>query len=845
MPSDSTHNAQEKFLLDNGLTLIVREMPGTELAALQIWVKTGSIYEGEFLGSGISHYVEHMLFEGTEKRSAEEIAKEFRMAGGRLNAFTSHEQTVYHVSLPAANLDIAAEVFADSIFNSKFDPKICESERQVICKEINMTDDDPDRFIYDLFDETCYIKHPYRYPVIGYETLFKKITREDLLTYYRRKYVPNNMVVVVTGDLETDNVRDIIGKHFGTPPRGRAGSEIIQEEPRQISPRYIEKEFPTEVARLMMGFQTVNVFHADLAALDVLALILAKGESSRLYQAVKEEKELVHYISGASYTPTFTGLFFISSYLDTENIDKTISAVWEEIKKVQDEGVTPQELKKAQNKAISSHIMQQQTVEGEAHNLGAHETSIGDHCFNDKYVEKIGQVSAEDVKSAANTYLQSDYLTTAVLKPRLGAEEKKKSTPKKAAPSPIEKISLPNGMTLILKTDSSLPIVSVRTMSLGGVRYETDENNGIYNLFNQMLMKGTKNRTQKDIASGIEDLGGSLYSDSGSNCFGVNLNILKKDIEVGLDIFADCLINPTFPQDKLALLRQKTISDIRSQEDNLLSLGRTVLDKTLFRTHPYRLPILGVEETVKKITAENLASLHREMVVPSNTYLAVFGDIDHMRIISLIEKKFSGLIANNFDPPTVEQETGAPGKRSNSLILDKKQTVVLLGFNGPSVNHPDRWGLTVLTEILSGLGSRLFQRIRSAMGLAYYVGSFMMSGIDQGSYNFYCGTVPEKAKVARDALFEEIRKIKEGGVTQEEMNLARENLIGKKMLDRQRISSQAAEVVMDELLGLGVDYHREFNSLVTAVTQDDVRRVANKYFTEDDYAEVFVGGKVV
>jgi zinc protease len=842
---NSSRHGQEKFLFDNGLTLIVREMPGTELAALQIWVKTGSIYEEEFLGSGISHYVEHMLFEGTEKRSAEEIAKAFRMAGGKLNAFTSHEQTVYHVSLPAANLDIAAEVFADSIFHSAFDPETCERERQVICKEINMTDDDPDRYIYDLFDATCYLKHPYRYPVIGYETLFKKITREDLLTYYRRKYVPNNMVVVVTGDLETESVRNIIAKHFGSPQRGRSGAEIIQEEPRQISTRYIENEFPTEVARLMMGFQTINIFHADMAALDVLALILAKGESSRLYQQVKEEKNLVHYISGASYTPTFTGMFFISSYLDTKNLDKTISAIWEEIKKIQDEGVSPQELKKAQNKAISSHIMQQQTVEGEAHNLGAHETSIGDHSFADKYVEKIGQVSAEDVKRITNTYLQPDYLTTAVLKPRLGALEKKKPTPKKAAPSPLKKISLPNGMTLILKADSRFPIVSVRAMSLGGVRFETEYNNGIYNLLHQMLLKGTKNHSQKDIASGIEDLGGSLYSDSGSNCFGITLNILKIHLEVGLDIFADCLINPTFPQDKLSLVRQKTISDIRSQEDNLLSLGRTVLDKTLFRTHPYRLPILGVEETVKKITAEDLASLHREMVVPSNTYLAVFGDIDQKRITGLIEKKFSEFSPKNFNPPTIEPEQGAPRKRSNCLTLDKKQTVVLLGFNGPCISHPDRWGLTVLTEILSGLGSRLFQRIRSAMGLAYYVGSFMMSGIDQGSYNFYCGTVPEKAKVARDALLEEIRKIKETGVTKEEMKLARENLIGKKMLDRQRISSQAAEVVMDELFGLGVDYHREFNSHVKAVTQDDVRRVANLYFTEDDYAEVFVGGKVI
>jgi zinc protease len=323
------------------------------------------------------------------------------------------------------------------------------------------------------------------------------------------------------------------------------------------------------------------------------------------------------------------------------------------------------------------------------------------------------------------------------------------------------------------------------------------------------------------------------------------LNILEKDLEAGLDIFADCLLRPVFPLDRLDLVQMKTISEIRSQEDNLLSLGRTVLDKTMFRTHPYRLPVLGTEKTVKKITPDDLFSLHRKVVVPDNTHLAVFGNIDRKKIIDLVEKKFSDFPAKTFQTPMIEQEKGAAEVRRGSMVLDKKQTVVLLGFNGPSIKHRDRWGLTILTEILSGLGSRLFQRIRSSMGLAYYVGSFMMSGIEQGSYIFYCGTIPDKAKVARDALLEEIRKIKENGVTEEEMKLARENMIGKKMLDRQRLSNLAAEVVIDELFGLGVDYHRKFNSLVEAVAGEEVCRVANRYFTEDDYAEVFVGGKVV
>lgn len=842
----SSSRKQEKFLLDNGLTLVVREMPDTHLAALQIWVKTGSIHEGEFLGSGISHYLEHMLFEGTQTRSAEEIAQTIRMAGGKINAFTSFEQTVYHVALPAVNLEIGVEVFADSLFNSSFDPETCERERQVIAKEINMGDDDPDRFLYNLFNTVCYLKHPYRHPIIGYESLFKKITRENLLDYWRCKYIPNNMVVVVAGDFQTEWAKDIITKHFGSHPAGRPEVELIPIEPRQISPRLIEKEFPTEIARFMMGFQTADIFHPDLAALDVLALILAKGDSSRLHQQLEEEKKLVHSIFGFSYNSPYTGLFLISAYLKTENLVEAQDAVWEEIRKIQENGVGGEELQKAKNKVVSGQLFQKQTVEGEARNLGVHECVLGDYSFNDRYVGKIGEIRIEDVVRVARTYLKKESLSVAILKPRSGADENKTEPIKaKVLTSPIEKTQLSNGMTLIWKADPRLPLVSVRALFQGGVRLETEENNGIYNLLNQMLLKGTKNRSQKDIASGIENLGGAIDADSGNNTFGMSLSLMKKDLETGLDIFADCLLNPVFSEEKLAMVQENTLSEIRSLEDDLLSLGRIMLDRALFRSHPYRMSLLGTEETVPKITSEDLRSLHQKVVVPSNTTLAVFGDIDPQKIVGLIEKKFSDFHPTIFDFPVIEQEKDEPGVRRDRLVLDKKQTVVLLGFKGPSITSPDRWGLAVLTEILSGLGSRLFLRIRSAMGLAYYVGSFMTLGVELGSYTFYCGTVPEKARVARDALLEEIRKIKEDGVSEEEMKLARENLIGKKMLDRQRLLSQAMEVSMSELYGLGIDFYEKFNSCVNAVTQEEVRRVANSYFIEESYAEVFVGGKVV
>ncbi len=187
-------------VLENGMTILVREDSSSQVSSVQLWVNTGSIHEGPLLGAGVSHYLEHMLFKGTEKRSGKQISREVQSLGGYINAYTTFDRTVYYIDLPSEHTLGAIDILTDAGFNSTLPEDEVEKERQVILREIDMGKDDPDHLVGRALFETAYRVHPYKYPVIGYKDIFETVTRDELMDYYKSRYVPNNMVLVVTGD---------------------------------------------------------------------------------------------------------------------------------------------------------------------------------------------------------------------------------------------------------------------------------------------------------------------------------------------------------------------------------------------------------------------------------------------------------------------------------------------------------------------------------------------------------------------------------------------------------------------------------------------------------------------
>ncbi|MBI5875509.1 MAG: insulinase family protein [Deltaproteobacteria bacterium] len=468
-----------KTKLDNGMTVILEEDHSARVAAFQMFVRVGSADEDEVKEAGIAHVFEHMLFKGTEKRKVGQIAGEVEAAGGYINAYTSYDNTVYHLAVASRYFDTGLDIISDAIQHSSFDPDELKKELEVVLEELRMGEDDPGRKLYKNIFATAYTTHPYKRPVIGFADIVKTFTREQILNFFKKWYVPNNMVLVVVGDFDKNKALDAVKtsfKDFKSRP-----------EPHKARPSEpVQKELKTSMAgdeiketHLGMAFHIPGLSHPDTYAIDVLANILGQGESSRLYQRLKQKEQLVHGISTYAMTPKEPGIFFVNANLEAKNVKRTIEEVMKEIYKIRYEGASAAELDKAKLNLESEFIYERETMEGRARQLGYFEVTAGDIAYERKYLAGISRVTSEDIKRIVNKYLKQENMTAALILPKadkdiigkddiasaaeaarvsLSAaseqEEAKKANNLKRVEEPA-KIKLKNGITLIVKEDRS------------------------------------------------------------------------------------------------------------------------------------------------------------------------------------------------------------------------------------------------------------------------------------------------------------------------------------------------------------------------------------------------------
>jgi len=286
----------ERHVFDNGLTLLHRPDFSSEVVSVQVWVKTGSIHENSLLGSGLSHYLEHMLFKGTGRRDGKAISREVHSMGGAFNAYTTFDRTVYYIDAPSTAFSGAVDVLADMVLHSTLPEAEVERERDVILREIDMGMDDPDRQLSQALFRTAYQRHPYREPVIGHRSLFEKVSRQELYDYYKARYVPNNLVVSIVGAVEPEVCRKVVESHFSGTSRGRLAPVLIDQEPVQLSARREAIVGDYNIFRGGIGFKVPHLSDSDSPFLDALALALGGGESSLLWERLRNQQKLFRTI---------------------------------------------------------------------------------------------------------------------------------------------------------------------------------------------------------------------------------------------------------------------------------------------------------------------------------------------------------------------------------------------------------------------------------------------------------------------------------------------------------------------------------------------------------------------
>ena len=382
-------------------------------------------------------------------------------------------------------------------------------------------------------------------------------------------------------------------------------------------------------------------------------------------------------------------------------------------------------------------------------------------------------------------------------------------------------------------------MVNIHALMKGGVIAETDMNNGVCKLMARMLLKGTTTRTADQIAETMESAGGAISYIAGNNSFDIAAESLSEDLDRTLDVLADVLQNPTFPDTLLARERTVQIAEFKQEQDQILRQGQQVLREAIFTQHPYRLNVLGKPETVAKLTRADLVDFHRRFVVPNNMVLTVFGNVKADDVRQKIEARCSGMKSVKIEFPRSGPETLAADTRKIEIV-PKQQAVLLIGYSGVDMFSKDRFAMELLSEAYSGLGSRVFQRIRDELGLCYYVGAYQLVGLDPGYFAFYVGTTPQNVGQCEKEIFAELEKLKADGLSDEELTRAKAGVIGQRRVRMQDNSELGMMVGLDELTGLGYDFFKTADDKYQAVTLDDIKRVANQYFSGKPHAVVIV-----
>ena len=831
----------ERSVLKNGLTLVQRSDFSSEVIAVQVWVKTGSIHEGDMNGCGLSHYLEHLLFKGTPTLEGKSISRLVHAMGGNINAYTTFDRTVYFIDAPANALEEAVELLADIVLNSNFPETEVDCERDVILREIDMGMDDPDQQLSQGLFRTAFRKHSYREPVIGHRELFESISRDELLTYYRARYVPNNMVVSIVGAVEKNRIQEVVERYFSCAPIGRLKPLFIEDEPPQLALRQEIIRGDYNVVRGGIAFKVPSLKDPNSPKLDILASALGGGESSILWARIRNELNLVHYIDCRNWNPGNCGLFWISYVCEIGKGAEVETAIWDCINSIIRNGISESIVDKARTQSLTAEINGRKTMSGQASRLGLGEVVVGDLGYTQSYLQQLQAISADAVRETAERFLVRKGASAVRLEPKeIDSFDDSLSTQLIKTGS-FSQINLQGGVPLLYQADNRLPLVHIRCVLRGGPLYEPANQRGVSSLLAELLIKDTEKRDAATVAEIIESIGGQLSASCGNNSINLSIEVLPKDIDIAIEILSDALTCPAFKASTFKTERDSQVAGLMEADDEILEFGFRKIRELFFGTHPLSIGPQGRIEDLQKLGVQSVQSHYKHLVKRGNIVVAACGDFDP----KLLENHLNVSLASKL--PDLQNSEGCQinftGPESADLVesLEREQAVILQGFSDVGIVHKDFIIGEMLNELLSGMSSQLFEKVRDEKGLAYYIGSTRALGLETSMFVIYAGTHPDQSQAVIEEIDAELNRIRLGEVSDLELERCRTRLKAARVMGRQTIGARAMHVAINLSYGLSIDDDADYIAKLDACDAKSLMQFVAEYFNPKNRVQLVVG----
>ncbi len=869
--------------LPNRLIVIAQEIRTAPVVSAQVWIKTGSIYEQEHVGAGLSHFLEHLISGGTTSTRTEAESNEILgRIGARTNAATSLQQVWYYINTTRPYAADAIGLLSDWMLNSTITKEEYDRERQVIQREFEMGQGEPDRIFWKMMQQARYKAHPARHPTIGYLDEFLSITRDEIYDFYKRMYVPNNMVFVVAGDIEKEKVIEQIAQLWKDAKPGELPKLEFPTEPVIEKPIDVSGTADVRRPRVRIAWPGTRLAAEGDYALDLLGSILGQGESSRLVRTVRDEQRLVNSIGAYNFSATWGEGFFgidadvaVAPPVEGEDphkrvddaIAKVRAAILAEVEKVRKEGVTAVELARAKRQTIAQVVYSAQTAQAMADRLARDVIGMSDPDYLKKYAESVQKVTAEELQVAARKFLVPQRTIMLRLTPAVGGPPPVLTRPKDevdvatlapqpfnldnseiiklirargndgaaatnaAATEPVKHYTLSNGLKLLVGRSTTIPAVAIELYHMGGLLADDPGIEGVANATWSMLPRGTTTRTAQQIATQIEDLGADLSTSVGNNVHYTKASALKEDWATVLELVADVTLNPIFPEEEWNNLQRRLVAAIERQTDTWDGELGIRFRESFFKDHAWQTRPIGRAEVVSALKPENLAAFHRKSLGADQAVLCVFGDVDPEEVVRKAEALFAKMPAKapvSFVPVAAAY----PGGGVLEFPTRKQTTAVCYGF-GPGVKRSDEdfAAIQVMLRVINNFPvGWLDQELRgSAPALVYAVGAFQQTGIIPGYIAFMFNCKASDVEEAIKRTNGVAQRIRNETVNDATLARAKAAVLTGEFLGKQSNGDRAMEAALNELYGLPADESEKFLAAVQAVDGAKLQAVARKY----------------
>ncbi len=855
----------EKFTLDNGLTVIIHEDHKAPIVALNIWYHVGS--KNEKAGNtGFAHFFEHLMFNGSENYDTDYFQAIESIGATDVNGTTNFDRTNYFENVPLSAFDIALFLESDRMghFAGAISQEKLDEQRGVVQNEKRQNEDQPYGQFMNVLTQNCFpAAHPYHHTVIGEMDDLNAATLDDVKEWFTNYYGAANAVVVIAGDIDTKEAYDKVVEYFGDIPSGPPVTHPKSWISKRTGESRVVQQDRVPQTQISMIWNVPEWGNPDAFDLDILASVLSNGKSSRLYKRLVYDEQICSDVSAFNWENELAGLFVIQADVkpgvDNQVVEKAIN---EELARIIAEGPTTEELNRAKTSYFAGFIRGIERIGGfggKSDLLAQNMVFMGDPDYYKTRLEGMKNTTVSSVQEVAvkwlldgkfyyevNPFPEYSVVETDIDRskglPEMGAEAAVKFPQ-------IQRGTLSNGLKVILAQRSEVPLVNMSLQIDAGYAADQFSVPGTANLTMKMLDEGTKTRSAIQISEESDMLGANIYSGSNLDMSSVDLSSLKANLDKSLDLYADIILNPSFPEKEFSRLQKQQLMRIQQEKASPIQMALRVFPEILYgEGHAYSNPFTGsgYKAGISGLTTKDLEKFYKTWFKPNNATIVVVGDISMNELESKLEARFKGW--KQGDVPKKNLVNVNPPEKSKIYILDRPgsiQSVILAGYVTDPYGKGNEPAIAMMNNILGGeFTSRVNMNLREDKGWAYGASTILIGAKGQRPYIAYAPVQSDKTSESMVEIVKELTDyIGDRPPTEEEFEKTKGNEVLSLPGRWETLGSVQGSMKTLVRYDLPDDYYQNYADLVRNLSLKDINKAANKIVNPDNISWIIVGDR--